>query len=153
MLAGLAWLGGLISMISESLGELLTTMRVGPIVVGPRVDEKLDDIPEGMCNSIDWPRTKKFTDFQMWKHLIPIMMILPKKKFQQKNTKTQFTIQKLNGKNRMLPISKTNAQGRPQVRYHNYYHDHLTSIKDKVNLYSVILSQKFWHVFWRHSWY
>lgn len=47
MLAGLAWLGGLISMISESLGELLTTMRVGPIVVGPRIDEKLDDIPEG----------------------------------------------------------------------------------------------------------
>ena len=47
MLAGLAWLGGLISMISESLGELLTTMRVGPIVVGPRIDEKLDDIPKG----------------------------------------------------------------------------------------------------------
>ena len=47
MLAGLAWLGGLISMISESLGELLTTMRVGPIVVGPRIDEKLVDIPEG----------------------------------------------------------------------------------------------------------
>lgn len=55
MLAGLAWLGGLISMISESLGEILTTMRVGPIVVRPntRVEDEekhpsLHDIPEGM---------------------------------------------------------------------------------------------------------
>ena len=55
MLAGLAWLGGLISMISESLGELLTTMRVGPIVIGPRGGDPagsenakdLEDIPEG----------------------------------------------------------------------------------------------------------
>lgn len=60
MLAGLAWLGGLISMISESLGELLTTMRVGPIVIGPTQcavqpldqeplmnDHELEDIPEG----------------------------------------------------------------------------------------------------------
>ena len=71
MLAGLAWLGGLISMISESLGELLTTMRVGPIVVGPRVDEKLDDIPEGL--SLADPRPvpgfrQNLTNFQMWKH-------------------------------------------------------------------------------------
>ena len=54
MLAGLAWLGGLISMISESLGEILTTMRVGPIVVRANTrcedEEKLPslhDIPEG----------------------------------------------------------------------------------------------------------
>ena len=48
MLAGLAWLGGLISMISESLGNLLTTMRVGPIAIGPGSDDKLlEDIPEG----------------------------------------------------------------------------------------------------------
>ena len=58
MLAGLAWLGGLISMISESLGELLTTMRVGPIVVGPRIDEKLDDIPEGSKIRLDLDRVK-----------------------------------------------------------------------------------------------
>ena len=37
-------------------------------------------------------------------------MILLKKKFQRKNTKTQFTIQKLNGKNRMLPISKKRSR-------------------------------------------
>ena len=43
--------------------------------------------------------------------------------------------------------SLKNAQGRPQVRYHNYYHDHLTSIKDKVNLYSVILTQTFGRFF------
>ena len=53
MLAGLAWLGGLISMISESLGELLTTMRVGPIVLDPNPEKppeptnELEDIPEG----------------------------------------------------------------------------------------------------------
>ena len=66
MLAGLAWLGGLISMISESLGEILTTMRVGPIVIGPTHtprhsgaseqplldspscrEKDLEDIPEG----------------------------------------------------------------------------------------------------------
>jgi len=52
MLAGLAWLGGLISMISESLGELLTTMRVGPIVLDPNPEKppeptnELEDIPE-----------------------------------------------------------------------------------------------------------
>lgn len=57
MLAGLAWLGGLISMISESLGELLTTMRVGPIVIGPKggepgsdITKDLEDIPEGMSD-------------------------------------------------------------------------------------------------------
>jgi len=60
MLAGLAWLGGLISMISESLGELLTTMRVGPIVVGPRIDEKLDDIPEGRKKSYQNDQVKLF---------------------------------------------------------------------------------------------
>lgn len=47
-------------MISESLGELLTTMRVGPIVVGPRIDEKLDDIPEGRKKSYQNDQVKLF---------------------------------------------------------------------------------------------
>ena len=52
-------------MISESLGELLTTMRVGPIVVGPRIDEKLDDIPEGWFFLLPkWPTPTHFSDVE-----------------------------------------------------------------------------------------
>ncbi|CAG5095037.1 Oidioi.mRNA.OKI2018_I69.XSR.g14001.t1.cds [Oikopleura dioica] len=65
MLAGLAWLGGLISMISESLGEVMNSLRVGPVFLRGRTpsveadlvsqqdvafrgarDHLLDNIPE-----------------------------------------------------------------------------------------------------------
>jgi len=71
MLAGLAWLGGLISMISESLGEILTTMRVGPIVLGPTkttsqcnsevqlLDHELTDIPEGNISCTELQKIKQ----------------------------------------------------------------------------------------------
>ena len=64
MLAGLAWLGGLISMISESLGTLLTTMRVGPIAIGPPdgEDKLLQDIPEGTFCLLKFKKFQKMPE-------------------------------------------------------------------------------------------
>jgi len=95
MLAGLAWLGGLISMISESLGELLTTMRVGPIVVGPRIDEKLDDIPEGRKNLLPkWQSQALFSDVETLNsdYDDPPEEKIPTKKYKNSiyNTKTEW---------------------------------------------------------------
>ena len=111
MLAGLAWLGGLISMISESLGTLLTTMRVGPIAIGPPdgEDKLLQDIPEGTFCLLKFKKFRKMPEINKKKQWILDIETLnseyddtpppDRKKLQYKNsvynTKTEWKPSKL----------------------------------------------------------